>query len=75
MHRLPASILLLASMALAEVPWLPRVARSLQGSPGWKVSLVWTSKPAPGSIASPRSTQGELRLATDDRFRFVSGGI
>lgn len=75
MHRVPASIVLLASMALAETPWLPRVARSLQGAPGWKVSLVWTSKPAPGSIARPRSTEGELRLAADDRFRFVSSGL
>lgn len=75
MIRALALLALLAVSARADLPWLPRVARSLQESPGWKIDLLWTTRPAAGSIARPRSTAGELLLASDNRFRFVSEGL
>jgi len=59
----------------AEEPWLPRIARALQASPGWKVELRWTVKPAAGGLARPRTTEGVLRLSTDNKFRFESSAM
>lgn len=75
MHRLLASLALIASLASAEAPWLPRVARALQESPGWKIDLLWTTKPAGGSLSRPRTTAGELKLSTENRFRFAAEGV
>lgn len=70
-----AALALFASLAGAGAPWLPRVAQALQDSPGWKIDLLWTTKPAEGSLARPRTTSGELRLALDNRFRFEAEGV
>lgn len=75
MNRVIALVAVLASLASAEAPWLPRVARALQESRGWKLSLVWTTTPAAGSIARPRVTKGELLLGAGNRFRFESEGL
>lgn len=75
MKRAIALLALFSSLVSAEAPWLSRVARSLQESPGWKIDLLWTTTPAPGSIARPRSTTGDLMLSQDNRFRFVSEGL
>ena len=75
MHGPLAILALLASLAGASTPWLPRVAQALQGSPGWTIDLLWTTRPAGGSLARPRTTTGELKLATDNRFRFAAEGM
>jgi len=59
----------------AEAPWLPRIARTLQSAPGWKIDLRWTVKPAAGGLARPRTTDGVLKLAGDNRFRFESSSM
>lgn len=64
--------LAVAGTASAQSPWLPRVAKALQSSPGWKVDLQWTVKPPAGSLAKPRTTSGTLHLADSNRFRFES---
>lgn len=64
--------LALAGTSPAESPWLPRVAKALQSSPGWKVDLRWTVKPPAGGLAKPRTTDGTLFLADSNRFRFTS---
>ena len=56
-------------MASARRPFPPG------GFGGGRWSWVWTSKPAAGSIARPRTTEGELRLSTGNRFRFTSSGF
>lgn len=58
----------------AEDPWLPRIARSLQASPGWKIELSWTVKPA-AAPGEGRTTTGTLHLADSNRFRFASAGL
>lgn len=75
MIRALALLAILSSSALADAPWLSRIAHSLQGAPGWKVDLAWTTKPAAGSLARPSRTEGELQLSADSRFRFVSEGF
>jgi len=61
--------------ARAEEPWLPRIARALQASPGWKIDLRWTVKPAAGAATQARTTSGTLQLADSNRFRFESPGL
>lgn len=75
MNRAIALLALLATFASADAPWLPRVARALQESPGWKIDLTWTTKPPAGSIARARTTRGELQLGSGNRFRFESEGM
>ena len=64
--------LALTGIASAQTPWLPRVAKALQSSSGWKVGLQWTVKPPAGGLAKPRTTEGTLYLADSNRFRFES---
>lgn len=64
--------LALAGIASAQTPWLPRVAKALQASTGWKMDLRWTVKPPAGGLAKPRTTEGTLFLTDSNRFRFES---
>lgn len=72
MLRILLLALALAGTVSAQSPWLPRVAKALQSSPGWKVNLQWTVKPPAGGLAKPRTTDGTLFLADSNRFRFTS---
>jgi outer membrane lipoprotein-sorting protein len=74
MLRALLCLLVVAAGSRADEPWLPRIARSLQASPGWKIELSWTVKP----VAAPtqgRTTSGTLHLADSNRFRFASAGL